>query len=230
MNLEKRKEGTREEGKGTLVTRFVTLTVCVSLFCLGTAQGTPMPVTLVDADFSTLLGGSAGAIGSPMTTNMSLANLQSEVVSQAFTDGVGNYAYLYQVHNTGTTGNNVVELFTFSHFFDASVSTTIGYLTASAPSGFTLGDQTPYAVTVDADAGPTISFAFPGFISGLAIDPGEYSSTLYVLSDGVPGTITGNVINGSAASGDVIGAVPEPATLGLLLIGGLLGVLRRRQA
>ena len=211
------------------MTRFGTLTLCLLVvgFITSGALATPVPVTLVDDDFSNLLGGSAGAIDSPMITNMSLANLQSEVVSQAFTDGVGNYAYLYQVHNTGTTGNNVAELLTLSPFFDASASTTIGYLTANVPSGFTLGDQTPYAVTVDADAGPTISFAFPGFLPGLAIDPGEYSSTLYVLSDDVPGTITGNVINGSAASGDVIGAVPEPATLGLLLVGGIV-LLRRR--
>ena len=50
------------------------------------ALATPVPVTLVADDFSNLLGGSAGAIGSPMTTNMSLGNLQSEVVSQAFTN------------------------------------------------------------------------------------------------------------------------------------------------
>lgn len=211
------------------MTRCAILMLSLSVLCFvaTAALATPVPVTLVADDFSNLLGGSAGAIGSPMTTDMSLANLQSEVVSQAFTDGVGNYAYLYQVHNTGTTGNNVVELFTFSPFFNASASMTIGYLTDGAPSGFTLGDQTPYAVTVDADAGPTISFAFPAFFAGLAIDPGEYSSTLYVLSDGVPGTITGNVIDGSIASGDVVGAVPEPATLGLLLLGGIV-LLRRK--
>ena len=212
------------------MTRCAILMVSLSvLCCVATAAlATPVPVTLVADDFSNLLDGSAAAIDSPMTTNMSLGNLQSEVISQAFTDGVGNYAYLYQIYNRGTTGNNVVELFTFSPFFDASASTTIGYLTANAPSGFTLGNQTPYAATVDAAAGPTISFAFPAWLSGLpAIDPGEYSSTLYVLSDGVPGTITGNVINGSIAYGDVIGAVPEPATLALLLIGGM-GVLIRR--
>ena len=189
---------------------------------------TPVPLTLVADDFSNLLSGLAVAIDSPLTTDMSLANLQSEVVSQAFTDGVGNYAYLYQVHNTGTTGNNVVELFTFSPFFEASGSTMIGYLTANAPSGFGLGDQTPYAASVDTDAGPTISFAFPAFLTGLAIDPGEYSSTLYVLATGVPGTITGNVIDGSTAYGDVIGAVPEPAALAVLLIGSLVLLKRRR--
>ncbi|MCK4625509.1 MAG: PEP-CTERM sorting domain-containing protein, partial [Phycisphaerae bacterium] len=44
---------------------------------------------------------------------------------------------------------------------------------------------------------------------------------------GVPGTITGNVINGVISSGDVVGPVPEPATMGLLALGGL-ALLRRR--
>ncbi len=193
------------------------------------ASAAPMPVTLVGDDFNNLLGGSAIAVGSPLTTDMSLGNLQVEVVSQAFTDEAGSYMYLYQIENTGGASNSAVEVFACSPFFGASGTTTLGYLTADAPSGFTLGAQTPYAASVDAVAGPTVSFVFPAFLSGYAVDPGEYSYTLYVLSDSVPGTTTGNVINGEVGSGDVVGAIPEPATMGLLSLGGVIAMKRRRK-
>ena len=168
-----------------------------------TAMASPVPVTLVSEDFDNLLGGLASAVGSPLTTDVSTGNMVAEVVSQTFTDGAGNYVYLYQVNNDGTATNSVVEVFTCSPFLGAANDVTLGYLTANAPSGFTLGDETPYAASVDAVAGPTISFAFPAFIVGEAIDPGEQSSTLYVLSTIEPGLITGNVINGETGSGDV---------------------------
>ena len=193
------------------------------------ASASPVPVSLVSDDFSNLLGGSASPIGLPTVTDMSVGNLQAKVVSQAFTDSAGHYAYLYQVMNVGTTGNNVVEVFTCSPFFGVSGSTTLGYLTANAPSGFTLGNQTPFAASIDAAAGPTVSFAFPAFIAGYAIDPGEYSSTLYVLSNGTPGIIIGNVIDGVTGSGPVVGPVPEPATMSLLALGACLPLLRRRR-
>ena len=188
----------------------------------------PVSIAPVPEDFNNLLGGSASAIGLPTTTDMSISNLQAEVVSQAFTDGADNYMYLYQIRNTGTTGNSVVEVFTCNPFFDASASTTLGYLTDNAPSGFSLGTQSPAGASADTAAGPTVSFGFPAWtIPSYAIDPPEDSVTLYILSDGVPGTITGNVINGVISSGDVVGPVPEPATMGLLALGGL-ALLRRR--
>lgn len=192
------------------------------------ALATPVPIAPVPEDFNNLLGGSASAIGSPMTTDMSIGNLHAEVISQAFTDGADNYMYLYQIRNTGTTGNSVVEVFTCSPFFGASGLTTLGYLTDNAPSGFTLGTQTPAGASVDTAAGLTVSFGFPAWtIPSYAIDSPEDSAILYIMSDDVPGMITGNVINGVICSGDVVGPVPEPATMSLLALGGL-ALLRRR--
>jgi hypothetical protein len=195
------------------------------LFVAGTALAVPVFVSLEPNDFDNLLGGSAYAFGALVTTDMLFGNLKSKVVSQAFTDGAG-YAYLYQVKNTGTTGNSAIEVFTCSPFFGASASTTLGYLTANPPANFTLGDQSPAGASVDAAAGPTVSFGFPGWQTQ-AIGPGKTSNTLYVLSNGVPGMIVGNVIDGTIASGEVVGPVPEPATITLVGFAGVI-LLRRR--
>lgn len=193
------------------------------LLVAGTALAVPVSVPLVPKNFNDL--GLAIAVGIPLITNMSLGNLKSEVVSQAFTDGAGNYAYLYQVKNTGTTGNSAIEVFTCSPFFGASA---LGYLTANPPTGFTLGNQLSAGASVDSAAGPTVSFGFPAW-QAQEIDPCEASKTFYVLSNGIPGMIMGNVIDGTIASGEVVGAIPEPATIIMLSLGSAV-VLRKRRA
>lgn len=212
------------------------VTVLVVGWIGAAASANPIGVDLTPMAFSDLFDGETPImIGDPLVTDMSAGNLMAEVVSQAFEDGLGNYAYLYQVTNTGTTGNNVIELFTCNPFFGATSSSTLGYLIDEDPPGdeFTLGVQDVIGANVDAVAGPTVSFGFPApwppyIPTSWAIDPGESSVTLYVLSTAEPGTITGNVIDGTIASGNIVGPVPEPATMSLLAIGGL-AVLRRRK-
>jgi len=200
--------------EASLAVRFVGGVICLIIPSLTHAD----PVALTPADFDTLLGGAAVPVGAPTITDMVAGDLKGQVVSQAFTDGLGNYVYLYQLGNTGVAGNSVIEVLTLSPYGGASGLTTLGYLTANAPAGFTLGDQTPAGASVDPVAGPTVSFGFPYWLAE-AVDPGEMSKTLYILSDGPPGTITGNIINGATASGDVVGPVPEPASMILLSVG-----------
>ena len=191
----------------------------------------PVAMSLTPADFDSLLGGSLVADGGLVTSDMSTGNLHTTVVSQAFTDGDGNYAYLYQVKNTGTTGASIIEVFTTTPYFGASGATDAGYLTANAPTGFDLGDQVPRGASIHVPSGPTISFGFPSpwdfGDTDYAIDPGEDSVTLYILSTGEPGTITGNVIDGTIGSGPVVGPIPEPCTLVLLAMGACLSLSRR---
>ena len=184
------------------------------------------PVSLVAADFSTLLGGAAAPVGVPATADMVSGSLKGQVISQAFTDGLGNYVFLYQLNNTGTAGNSVIEMLTLCPFDGASAATTLGYLTANPPTGFTLGDQAPAGASVDPAAGPTISFGFPNWLDE-AVAPGETSETLYVLSHGPGGVITGNIINGASASGDVVGPVPEATSIALFGLGFAVLILAR---
>ncbi|MBL7221809.1 MAG: PEP-CTERM sorting domain-containing protein [Phycisphaerae bacterium] len=211
------------------------VTVLVVGWIGAAASADPIGVVLTPKEFSELFDGTEIPIGDALVTNMSVGNLKAEVVSQAFEDGLGNYAYLYQVINTGTAGNNVIEVFTCNPFFGATSSSTVGYLTAEAPSGFTLDGQLVIGANVDGASGPTVSFGFPApwppyIPTSWAIDPGESSVTLYVLSDAEPGTITGNVIDGTIASGDIVGPVPEPVTLAMLAMGGLAVLKGRRHA
>jgi hypothetical protein len=193
------------------------------------AWATPAYDPMVPADFTNLLGGNAQAIGTPLVTNMASGNLSATVTSQAFTDNAGHYAYLYQVVDTAYSTGDALEDFTTSPFADATSGTRLGYLIANAPTGFSLGDQAPAGVSVDVVSGPTLSFAYPGFL-GSALNPGQSSTTFYVLSNDAPNPnqIIGSVIDGYTGTGAVVGPVPEPATMSLLVLGGL-AMLRRRK-
>jgi hypothetical protein len=89
----------------------------------------------------------------------------------------------------------------------------------NSAAGFLPGGQDPWPKGSET-AGLLDSFAFNDFL-GKAIEPGNHSLVMYITSKDSPGLITGNVIDGAVASGEVIGAVPEPNTLVLLISCGL---------
>lgn len=213
--------------------------IIVALVAVFAARTSAALITLENLPMGDLLGATPRAIGSAMVTTMDGSpGIKANVYSQAYTDDNGHYLYLYQILNTGTSGS-IVEKYTVGQFAGASPSTRMGTLTGSLPDGFvpdTLLDPARPPVTgatTKPPADPLVSFDF-GLSADAEISFGQHSSVLWVKSDLAPGILTGNVIDGSIASGSVVGpvltAVPEPAALGLLSLGALVMLRRRARA
>ena len=160
------------------------------------------------------------------------ASFEAEVYSQCFSDGEGEYIYLYQVRNTTPSGYAPIEFFTLWPFTGADENTEIGYLDADIPTDFyETPVQVPHSsgVIEPLDTGPLITFYY-NLLFDKAIDPGEYSVVMYVESQLEPNEIYGSVINGSSYTTTVVGPVPEPATMILLGLASLGMMGRRRRS
>lgn len=146
-----------------------------------------------------------------------------QVVSQAFELASGDYLYLYQADNFGPS---VLEIMAVSPFHSVLES---GYLlTGSEPDGFLAGGLRPIGATYDAGVpSPVVSYNYPSFF-GAHIPAGQHGRTMYLISANAPAMGEAFVINSGTAVTDVVVPIPEPATIGLLALGGVLLMVRRR--
>ncbi|MCY2927006.1 MAG: PEP-CTERM sorting domain-containing protein [Planctomycetota bacterium] len=181
-------------------------------------------VTLVPDTMTGLLGGSYSPAGSFMITPTNSGDLHTSVYSQAFTNGV-DYAYLYQVVNTGSVDDHSAELLTL---WPVTGVSDMGWLTGDLPAGFLGGACQAVGSNAFLTSKAQISFYFT-LLSDLSVDPGEHSVVLYAISPKAPSEISGSVINGATATGQVVGPIPEPATLSVLALGALTAVIRRKR-
>ena len=208
--------------KRPLLALFVlSLVICFSTNALASI------ITLVPVNngLEDLLGAGYSSASSQEVTTMAAGSLNTLVYSQAFVNSAGNeYAYVYQVVNTGDPATATpAEMFTLYPFLGSPSSVQAGYLSATAtvPAGFVSGGQVPEPTgSISAlSEGLLVSFYY-GNRYGYQINPGNNSLAMYVTSDVAPGLISANVIDGSVATGTVVGPVPEPSTLVLLGAGG----------
>jgi hypothetical protein len=208
---------------------------------LGAALATPSsasPITLGQKTLAQLFVGVGDTpvsnAGNIMITTMTAplvgTILNADVYSACYKNTEGKYVYLYEIDNNGGPNYHPVELFTIFPFFGSNVLTTneMGYITGSSvPTGYLAAAQNPESVG-NVNANNTLSFYY-GLRYGYDIAVGENSTVMYVISPWGPTTITGNIIDGTVATGPVVGPVPEPATMAILAIGGGLVLLRSKR-
>lgn len=192
----------------------VILGVLVSISIPAMAGLTELPA--MDGSYS-LVGSVLETEFTPSTIGIPPLQLDNVTVfSAAYSNGT-DYLYAYQVVN-GNASKTLHRL-TLTGFLGLENSTETGYFTAN-PAGFIAGGAVPTSVDIDA-VSDTAGFGFE-------IAPSGHSAVMYVASILPPGEIYGLVQNGGQAYGLVVGpVVPEPATLALLAVGGLL--VRKRK-
>ena len=176
--------------------------------------------TVTDYDFSDDFAGYAYL--DDIVTSLDTGNIDGvSVHSSVYTNGQ-LYLYIYEVYNGSNTTLSAFSIAPFAGLTDNSI---VGYLSGQ-PALFATAPI--YTDKTDLATNPTVIFGFSQATQGPGLVSGMRSTQLIVLSDLEPGRSTGHVIDGGAASGEVIAPIPEPATLMLLGLGGA-AILRRRK-
>jgi hypothetical protein len=184
------------------------------LVCVSMSAGADITVV---GDFSTQYAGYTldDSMYMPFTNTVDLyyTFVRSAVYVNA---DKSNYVYLYQV----TNWNFISTLHSFSaaDFAGLTTNTAIGYISGAVPADFLANGNVPVSGSAH---DKTIEFS-------CEISSGLYSAVLFVESPYSSGVIDGYLQNGGHSSGQVLGAIPEPATMGLLLFGSLLAARRCR--
>jgi len=161
----------------------------------------------------------AGPLPSPMIGTSFTGTLTSTVIQGDVTNPYGGLTFIYQVANSPNSTDAIGRL------------TVNGFTGWNTDMSFQPGNGLPPTTMDRSITGNVVGFSFVAPPLGFSVlPPGSVSQVLVVQTDAPDWTLsTGNLINGSIASGPVYAPVPEPVTM-LLLVGSLgVGLLRRRR-
>jgi hypothetical protein len=200
------------------------------------AQAVPLiagSTLLTPTPFSTIAGTQGSLLASTTVTGTALT-FSALFRSAVYRNTLGTLDFYYQVARTGAGSfkSQMIDALTSSDFTGFTVD---GYASAGDPDGagfFTAGNNPPASTTtfgrsVD-DAVIQISFNSNGLSN-------TENSATYIFRTNARNFTTGTfgVIDGSTFSGlafEPSGAVPEPATWGLMVLGfGMVGFAARRR-
>jgi len=190
---------------------------------VGFASAVPIVVPQDAMDFGDLdvAASAAGPLVSFYNYNDTFTG---QVISQTFLRNDGTYLYLYQADNFGPS---VLEILAVSPFFDLD-QTQAGALTGGEPVAFLIGGLDTLGMTYDPDVPlPNVSYNYPSWL-GAHVPAGEHTKVLYLVSPNAPTSGEAYVIDSGTAVVEVFVPVPEPSVVGLLALGGVFAVGRRR--
>jgi hypothetical protein len=187
----------------------LSLLFVVTLFAQN-ARSVSVPVgsTMEDSDSTTFVIGSGSAVVN--------SNVYYGYTSGPYQD---KYVYTYQITNNSGLGLSSfsVGIFDGANAFAPDVEEAVGTVSPTYWTTVATPVQSVHALFADITVGDGESSAILWFVSDYTSTSGN--GALYCMSSGFP----------YYATGDVLTPIPEPATIMLLGVGGLMTLTRKRK-